>query len=272
MEQLGLERGMKVTDLVEEDRAAVGRLELADLELVGPGESASLVPEQLALQKLSGHRGAVDLDEWPGPAGGEVMDRACDELLAGSRLARDEHGDVDAGRLAEDLARLQHLGAGPELHLASDPSAQLLGSRAERLGLRANEIVDGLLKLVQVQRLVEHHVHLDRNGVETILAAGDDGDDGAGTPAVKLQTLDRKSTRLNSSHSQISYAVLFLKKKKNLTTQPLPVANDTGPYHFPHFAGRPRPHVLAQHFTHHLLEPNSHSHLLADSATYRLTT
>src|SRR2546430_5100191 len=30
-----------------------------------------------------------------------------------------------------------------------------------------------------------------------------------------LDTLDRKSTRLNSSHSQISYAVFCLKKKKN---------------------------------------------------------
>src|SRR2546430_4659963 len=29
---------------------------------------------------------------------------------------------------------------------------------------------------------------------------------------------DRKSTRLNSSHSQISYAVFCLKKKKNHTT------------------------------------------------------
>src|SRR5688572_31559792 len=29
---------------------------------------------------------------------------------------------------------------------------------------------------------------------------------------------DRKSTRLNSSHSQISYAVFCLKKKKKLTT------------------------------------------------------
>src|SRR2546430_4650572 len=29
---------------------------------------------------------------------------------------------------------------------------------------------------------------------------------------------DRKSTRLNSSHSQISYAVFCLKKKKNLDT------------------------------------------------------
>src|SRR2546427_1199879 len=29
---------------------------------------------------------------------------------------------------------------------------------------------------------------------------------------------DRKSTRLNSSHSQISYAVFCLKKKKNVTS------------------------------------------------------
>src|SRR2546430_8753897 len=32
-------------------------------------------------------------------------------------------------------------------------------------------------------------------------------------------SLDRKSTRLNSSHSQISYAVFCLKKKKNKTRQ-----------------------------------------------------
>src|SRR2546430_3352414 len=32
--------------------------------------------------------------------------------------------------------------------------------------------------------------------------------------AAALATLDRKSTRLNSSHSQISYAVFCLKKKK----------------------------------------------------------
>src|SRR5688572_32538329 len=31
---------------------------------------------------------------------------------------------------------------------------------------------------------------------------------------------DRKSTRLNSSHSQISYAVFCLKKKKNNTARP----------------------------------------------------
>src|SRR2546430_7220515 len=33
-----------------------------------------------------------------------------------------------------------------------------------------------------------------------------------------VRLLDRKSTRLNSSHSQISYAVFCLKKKKKITT------------------------------------------------------
>src|SRR5688572_31100543 len=36
---------------------------------------------------------------------------------------------------------------------------------------------------------------------------------GAALPHLEWQTADRKSTRLNSSHSQISYAVFCLKKK-----------------------------------------------------------
>src|SRR5688572_32554671 len=36
-------------------------------------------------------------------------------------------------------------------------------------------------------------------------------------PADKRLAVDRKSTRLNSSHSQISYAVFCLKKKKHKT-------------------------------------------------------
>src|SRR5688572_31996390 len=38
-------------------------------------------------------------------------------------------------------------------------------------------------------------------------------------PTMQLQKLDRKSTRLNSSHSQISYAVFCLKKKKKKKKQ-----------------------------------------------------
>src|SRR2546430_13733997 len=39
-----------------------------------------------------------------------------------------------------------------------------------------------------------------------------------GLPVVHVSAVDRKSTRLNSSHSQISYAVFCLKKKKTITT------------------------------------------------------
>src|SRR2546430_13598333 len=40
----------------------------------------------------------------------------------------------------------------------------------------------------------------------------------AGRDLVELVQPDRKSTRLNSSHSQISYAVFCLKKKKQYCT------------------------------------------------------
>src|SRR2546428_7405932 len=42
-----------------------------------------------------------------------------------------------------------------------------------------------------------------------------------------LQALDRKSTRLNSSHDQISYAVFCLKKKKNKVVAGLPCVETT---------------------------------------------
>src|SRR5688572_31558565 len=41
----------------------------------------------------------------------------------------------------------------------------------------------------------------------------------AHVPSNRARDRDRKSTRLNSSHSQISYAVFCLKKKKNKQKQ-----------------------------------------------------
>src|SRR2546421_996015 len=39
------------------------------------------------------------------------------------------------------------------------------------------------------------------------------------SPCIRTMRQDRKSTRLNSSHDQISYAVFCLKKKKNNHSQ-----------------------------------------------------
>src|SRR3712207_7095008 len=46
--------------------------------------------------------------------------------------------------------------------------------------------------------------------------AGADGDDGVDDEVARQ---DRKSTRLNSSHANISYAVFCLKKKKKKNTE-----------------------------------------------------
>ena len=119
---------MQVADLIQEDGAAMGGLELADFELVGAREGAALVPEQLALEKLARHGRAVHLDEGPRAPGGEMVDRPGDEVLPGAGLAGDEHRDVDSGGLVEDLACIEHLWATPEIHLTGEPSGRLLRS------------------------------------------------------------------------------------------------------------------------------------------------
>src|SRR3712207_4748679 len=48
------------------------------------------------------------------------------------------------------------------------------------------------------------------------------GDASLIAPMLLAQLLDRKSTRLNSSHANISYAVFCLKKKNNYCSRPFP--------------------------------------------------
>src|SRR3712207_8973660 len=57
---------------------------------------------------------------------------------------------------------------------------------------------------------VANHLHKDAGG----LGGGDDRWSWQAHYAIEL---DRKSTRLNSSHANISYAVFCLKKKNNTT-------------------------------------------------------
>src|SRR2546430_12821244 len=74
-------------------------------------------------------------------------------------------------------------------------------------------------------------------GVGALFSLGDGlellaEDDVDGAVGPHHRDLDRKSTRLNSSHSQISYAVFCLKKKKNdMTPSPRSSAVEHGPLH-----------------------------------------
>ena len=67
-QELRLRRQAHLADLVEEQHAAGGQLDLARLGLLRAGERAALVAEELRLEQLLGQRRAVQRDERPAPA------------------------------------------------------------------------------------------------------------------------------------------------------------------------------------------------------------
>ena len=112
-QELRLEVGADLADLVEEERAAVGALEAARARGDGARERAALVAEELALEHALGERLAVDRDERPADAVAPVVQQARDQLLAGAALALDEHGRAarrHAPHEIEQLAALRALG------------------------------------------------------------------------------------------------------------------------------------------------------------------
>src|SRR5262249_21365727 len=106
VEELALQIRVEVADLVEEDSAVGGPLELCDLQLVSGGECAALVPEKLALQKVARQGRAIDLDERSGAPGRQVMDGSRHHILAGAGFPADEHGDVGPRDELDDVADL----------------------------------------------------------------------------------------------------------------------------------------------------------------------
>src|SRR5690348_17635104 len=68
------------------------------------------------------------------------------------------------------------------------------------------------------RRVVEEQPLTERVGAHVRPQRGEPGLVLAGAPAAARVGTDRKSTRLNSSHPSISYAVFCLKKKTILTS------------------------------------------------------
>src|SRR3989304_9641867 len=64
---LGLQVDVQLADLVQEQRALIGRLEEADTTKGSPGERTLLVAEQFALDEGLRNRGATDRHEWSLP-------------------------------------------------------------------------------------------------------------------------------------------------------------------------------------------------------------
>ena len=89
-QQLGLEVEPDVADLVEEQGAAVGAADDARERCLGAGERALAVAEQLALEHVARHRGAVEGHERAVGAVRGAMDHAREHLLAGAGFAGEE--------------------------------------------------------------------------------------------------------------------------------------------------------------------------------------
>ncbi len=102
-QDLGLGGRRHVTDLIEENRTAVAQLELAESLGRGAGERAALMAEEFALDQVFRDRRAIDRNEALGCAMTVAVQRAGDQFLAGAALARDHHGGVARGELADDL-------------------------------------------------------------------------------------------------------------------------------------------------------------------------
>src|SRR5262245_37659567 len=116
------------------------------------------------------------------------MDRTRYDLFARTRLTCDEHRHIHARGLADDLPGLPHGRATPEFHLAPKSAVRSLGSSFRGVGLRLNELVDGLLKLVKTERSFEHGLHLDWCRGKAISAAVGNCDDRTGVSTTKPQT------------------------------------------------------------------------------------
>src|SRR5206468_9130117 len=74
---------------------------------------------------------------------------------------------------------------------------------------------------------ISHNIYLLDGGED--LDRGGSGNMSIAPSSDAIAELDRKSTRLNSSHDQISYAVFCLKKKKTRVTTPSTIPAHSSP-------------------------------------------
>src|SRR2546426_5824072 len=119
-----------------------------------------------------------------------------------------------ARRLARDVLEVRRLAAN---HAAKGDDRGVAAARRGRL--RGHRQLEGAWHPDDVHRVLRHPVlaqaplrPLEQALRDDFVVAADDDGHATGTGG------DRKSTRLNSSHLVISYAVFCLKKKKKITT------------------------------------------------------
>ena len=242
-EEFGLKAHVHVADLIEEHRALVRQLELAQLPAGRAGEGAALMPEQLALQQLPGDGRAVDGHERSVLARAAVMDHPGEELLAGAALPEQKHGrgaDRDLLRLLlrvqQGTALADHLRVLGLRELFLED--QILGD--ELTGIQG--LPDDDQEVVRVHRLLQEierpvldglHGGLDR----PVCGHDEDGDHGI----LLLDRLQDLQARLSRQLKIGQDEVHFLPPKLLDSLLPIDDHDDRMPFHF---------HVPGQHLSH----------------------
>jgi len=150
-QQLGLQLGGHVADLVEEERAARGLAEAPQPRLDGTGEGAALVAEQLALEQLARDRRRVDGHEGQRAAMARCVQGARDQLLAGAALAGDQHRHVAARHAADGLEGVEQGRAASHQALARRRAPRHLAAQRAHLALEcaaAQSLLDQRARLL----------------------------------------------------------------------------------------------------------------------------
>src|SRR5207244_12889215 len=112
--------------------------------------------------------------------------------------------------------------AAEAMHLSQPALSQHVAEMERELGTRLFDRLGRKVALTEAGRVLEEHAH---RLFASLASAREAVADLSGLKRGSLvpgasTTPDRKSTRLNSSHQIISYAVFCLKKKKRQTRQP----------------------------------------------------
>ncbi len=135
-----------------------------------PGERALLVAEQLRLDQIVRQRRAAHLDERLLGARRVVVDGVRDQLLAGARLAAQQHGRVGARDLRDLLVDLPHRAAGADQVREVVALLQLL----PQVGVLVDEaLLVGLDQAVHPHRLRDHRAdHAEELDGAVVVAVG----------------------------------------------------------------------------------------------------
>ena len=187
-EQLGLQPRVHLGDLVQQQGPTARFLEASDAAGDGAGKGAFLMAEEFTLQEVLRDRGTVDGDEGLGGALGMTMDETRHDLLAGTRLAGDQHAGVGPGDL---LGQSQHPAHG---RIAEDEGTGLFRHRLQHGGDQLG-----------VGRQRDVLLGAGANGLRRLLWVGvDAATDDLHGDALRIELLDEaRDVELDVDHQQI---------------------------------------------------------------------